>query len=604
MSPNHHSSAGRRWAIRLGPVAAVIAAAAAMLANSWGKWPDVLVDFGRELYVPWVLSQGRVLYRDVMYFNGPLSPYLNSLWFDFFGPSLWTLVWANLTILALLTLLIYRVLRSAGSRISAFAALALFFLVFAFSQLVRLGNYNYVCPYSHEATHGMLFAWAALAALSSHARSQQPRWLAGAGVATGLVFLTKPEIFAATALAAAISLLLWARAIRPGARGAIRAIGLFAAACALPSLVSFLGLSTAMPWKEAGIGTLGGWWYVADGRISGLPFYRDRMGIDAPLYNLNRMIEAGGVYAAVLVPAAALALIARRRRLAIVAGTIVAAAVVLAAWLLRADLPWYGLGRPMPVFLLAASVVFAWLSSRRPNEKHDAALVLAVFALGLLAKIFLNARFYHYGFVLAMPAALVLVLALLDWIPGLLERARGRKGVFLAGAVSLLGVIAVWHVNHSVALYARKDFPIGRGRDRFLVGERGRMVGEAVDWLETNTRPEDTVVVLPEGAMINFVTRRENPTSIVSLMPPEWLMFGEERFLEALRADPPDYVVLAHKNTSEYGYRFFGVDYGRSVAQWLNEGYAAVRSFGAVPFREDRFGILIARRKAEVEPIH
>lgn len=43
---------------------------------TWRKWPDLLVDFGRELYVPWQLTTGKVLYVDIAYFNGPLSPYL------------------------------------------------------------------------------------------------------------------------------------------------------------------------------------------------------------------------------------------------------------------------------------------------------------------------------------------------------------------------------------------------------------------------------------------------------------------------------------------------------------------------------------------------
>ena len=56
-----------------GPLCGV-AVGAAMLAWTWGTWPDVLVDFGGELYVPWRLAEGDVLYRDVAYFTGPLSP--------------------------------------------------------------------------------------------------------------------------------------------------------------------------------------------------------------------------------------------------------------------------------------------------------------------------------------------------------------------------------------------------------------------------------------------------------------------------------------------------------------------------------------------------
>ena len=33
---------------------------------SWGKWPDPLIDFGRELYLPWRTTQGAVLFKDEM----------------------------------------------------------------------------------------------------------------------------------------------------------------------------------------------------------------------------------------------------------------------------------------------------------------------------------------------------------------------------------------------------------------------------------------------------------------------------------------------------------------------------------------------------------
>jgi hypothetical protein len=45
-------------------------------ALSWHRWPDVLVDFGMPLYLPWRIFEGEVLYRDVMYLpGGPLSNY-------------------------------------------------------------------------------------------------------------------------------------------------------------------------------------------------------------------------------------------------------------------------------------------------------------------------------------------------------------------------------------------------------------------------------------------------------------------------------------------------------------------------------------------------
>ena len=74
----------------LGPLL-VAAAGAACLYWSWDYGPDSLIDFGRELYIPWRLASGDTLYRDLVYLNGPLSPYWNALLFQLFGVGLRTL---------------------------------------------------------------------------------------------------------------------------------------------------------------------------------------------------------------------------------------------------------------------------------------------------------------------------------------------------------------------------------------------------------------------------------------------------------------------------------------------------------------------------------
>src|SRR5262245_52355089 len=66
---------------------------------SWRKWPDLLVDFGQQLYIPWQLASGKLLYKDIVILHGPFSQYFNSFWFKLFGPSLTVLIFVNLAIL-------------------------------------------------------------------------------------------------------------------------------------------------------------------------------------------------------------------------------------------------------------------------------------------------------------------------------------------------------------------------------------------------------------------------------------------------------------------------------------------------------------------------
>src|SRR5437016_2475231 len=101
-----HATVARRV---LGP--AVIAAAGLVtLVWSWGTWPDVLIDFGRELYLPWQITRGRALYRDLAHINGPLSPYVNAAWFSLLGVSLRSLVIGNIVIATGIAILLYRLL--------------------------------------------------------------------------------------------------------------------------------------------------------------------------------------------------------------------------------------------------------------------------------------------------------------------------------------------------------------------------------------------------------------------------------------------------------------------------------------------------------------
>src|SRR5262249_37845680 len=182
-----------RW---LGP-SLIALVAFAMLRWTWMAWPDLLIDFGRELYVPWRLAEGQVLYRDIAYFNGPLSSYWNSAWFRGFGASVTTLVASNLLVLGALTALLYRMLCQIGSRVGATAACLMFILLFGFGQFLNIGNYNFAAPYSHDLTHGMLLSILALTFVALYQRHRRLGFVTAAGLAMGLLYLTKVEVLVA-----------------------------------------------------------------------------------------------------------------------------------------------------------------------------------------------------------------------------------------------------------------------------------------------------------------------------------------------------------------------------------------------------------------------
>jgi len=124
----------------------------------------------------------------------------------------------------------------------------------------------------------------------------------------------------------------------------------------------------------------------------------------------------------------------------------------------------------------------------------------------------------------------------------------------------------------------------------------------ALDWLILVII---TAICLFVGALVLYIivrfNRRANPTPFIYYMPSDLLIAGEGRMLERFRATPPDHVVLVHKDTSEFGARFFGRDYGRDLGAWIRRDYRPVARVGSMPLQDERPGMLLLRRRGPDE---
>jgi hypothetical protein len=211
-------------------------------------------------------------------------------------------------------------------------------------------------------------------------------------------------------------------------------------------------------------------------------------------------------------------------------------------------------------------------------------------------KMILNARIYHYGFALAMPATLLLAVALIEWIPAGIDRLGGYGRAFRAAGLAALLVAALSHLAAVSEQLGRRTVPVGSGGDAFLTDSRGELIDKALQELRRRAGPERTLAVLPEGVMINYLARRPNPTPYFVFVPLEIALFGEDRILAAFAAKPADYVMLVHRDTSEYGVQYFGRDYAQRLHAWIAKNYRAVAQFGAPPLEDGRFGIRLMQR--------
>ena len=561
-------------------LARFLALAVILLAVTWGRWPDMLSDCGRELYIPWQLAGGKALYRDFFYLNGPLSPYYHALLFRLCGASLLALVASNLLVLALTAGLIYRLILEMADRRTAQIAVAVFLLLFGFGHLENSGNYNWITPYSHELTHGLLLALALLALLARDQGQVRAGGRFGAGLLYGSIFLTKVEIFvAATAL-----VLAWLALLR---RRRLQALGVFLAGTLLPVVAFGVFLASQMDRATALRGLAGGWWHLWATPLAGQFFYQKLAGLDNPWGSL-RTLAAGTASALLLaVAAAGYDYYRTRRRSAVLAGG-VGLALLAACWL-KLPLPPLLAGPELPAVALAGTAlgVSAICQTTREANRGRYLLFWSVLAGALLLRFGLKPRLAHYGFVLALPAALLLLVVLLHRLPRVL--AAGYGGGLWFRRLALAGVtvsVGFWLVL-SLLCYQAKTVWVGRGADSVRTYSArwdplSFGLAQATAYIARQTPLESTVVVLPEGALVNYLARRQNPTAYLSFMPAEQAIVGEAAMLAALQQTRPDYVLLVGRRLPEYGYPPYGVgDFGREILAWVYQEYDIVEQFGS-----------------------
>jgi hypothetical protein len=588
----------------LAPSAALAALFVTLAVWSWRRWPDLLVDFGQQLYIPWRLAAGERLHQEITLLHGPLSQYLNALWFLLFGPSFTVLIIVNLAILALLTWLVYRIVRLVGSPLTATIACAMLLSLFGFAQYVKNGNYNFIAPYTHESTHGLVLAAGMILALARALTAGGRRPWAIAGLCLGLACLTKVDVALAAMTTAAVGLI---------AAGLIRGLRagrlLWFAAGACTPVAAFFGYFLTYLSPGRALRAVGGGFAALSPEVARNPFYREVAGLDDPLGKLWLMIVMAGVLIGFVLFGVVADAVARKRAREPAAVALAAGALLFLGLMLKPEiLPWEELPRALPLITLVAGVSLIVLFWRARGDVSRCqvlipGLLATSFALALVAKTALNLHVYHYGFYLALPATLVLVVISLETIPRLLRDRYGCGIVFRALAIALLAVCTIYHLRWSHEIYGMKDYPIGRGGDKIVTfspayDDAGPIVAEALTWLEAHTTSEQSMVGFPEGIMLNYLARRPTRTTCMNFMMTEMILFGEQELLAALHADPPDYVLLVHKDTAEFGVGWFGQDrrYGEAIMNWVKQVYEPVARFGAEPLRDRRFGISILKR--------
>ncbi|MGH7940110.1 MAG: hypothetical protein ACREFR_03450, partial [Limisphaerales bacterium] len=605
------------------------------------------------------------LYRDMFVFaGGPFSQNFDALLFKIFGASFLTLAISNLTSVAVMILVLFRRFAAAADTWTAVTICLGTIVVFAFAYYFYEG-FNYVIPYSNEAVHGLVISVFAVGFLTDWVSTRRMHWAIAAGFCSGLVFLTKPDIFlalATTGIAALALLLFQFRQTRFG----VKSFGAFLAAGITPPLFFFFHFLQVERWHDSLRSVVFGWVPMFTAAVVKDPIYQWCTGLDQPCFHLRNIVFQFGLVAAVTVfYAAAFGLIKVQKldwkrlqqravpmfapvlAILIYAGHwklsgeafsasfvsmlaclwvlltmgIFVISIVASRWipdLYRAPwalvlmlitpllmaayaADWVDCGYSFPLVALVSFALIYWNRHRLAAQQQFVFPCLwSIFALMMLSKLGLFPRIWNYGFVLAMPAFATGIYSVLWLLPMLLERKWRVPGPLFRGAVwiaLMIGFASLFRLSQSG--YAMQNISVGAGGNRMLASaglEHAKEFNAALGWIENKVPKDATLAALPQGAEINFLCRRINPTPCVAWDPNYMSIFGASRMTATYKKSPPDYIVIMERRVKYVDPSYFGSPgYGGDLMQWIGRNYQTQILFGHEPLRNGSFGIKILK---------
>lgn len=581
-----------------------------MLIISWLKWPDVFIDFGRELYIPWIINNGAILYKDIDYVNAPFSPHLNALLFRIFGTHLLTLVIFNIITIIFLSFIIFKFFSEVSNKLTGIMTTIVFIAVFAFGNYtVSEGNYNFVAPYSHDLTHGVIISITICYLFLQYFKTQKVFTLFLIGFLSGIVLMTKVEVVVAILSAVTIGILIYVNKRSFSKGQCIQFVFVLASGSLLAVFLFYLLLLVNLTFLEITKELLFPYKLLLLDNILNSKYYQICSGLDDPCANLLKMQIVFLTYAAMFVLIWVLGIFFHRLkgRLKNILWVTTVFIGLLVFFLNIYVLPLLDMARaiPMAVFIL---LVYLGYKIKQDFKNYNilSLFIFCFFAFLLLLKILLFSRFHHYGFALTMPAFLMVVYVFIYILPNKLTKFSSSQKIMQFGSVIFILALVGSFVYHSSKNYRVKSFPVFYGSEKIYtekldenLDKRGEILNNTIDTMEKLLKEGENFLVLPQGVMLNYLLKRKSSTKYYTFLPSDYEMYGEDEILNDLTNASPDYILLVDMDTSFLGYKYFGKDYGVKTYSWIEENYQPYQLIGNWPFTDKGFGILICKKNQD-----
>lgn len=508
----------------------------------YGKQDAYLVDVGRESYVPWQMLKGKLLYKDIFNVYGPLGYQINAIAYKLFGINLNTLYWMGFVNSLLIC---FTTFFSAKLFVGRKTALCITGLTMSACVYIRT-IFNFIFTYSYSAVYALTGFLLSLFTMLLYIKDRKNKYLILSFLFAGFSFANKIEDLPYFGF----MFLCLPFFLKKDWKNYFYALGAFM----IFPIVSF----GVLLLQGVGIADL----------LNSFVLIKKLMHTPAVDYFYN----AYGLYFNPLFIRVSFAYLGKLLLIGV-----------------PAFLIFYGLNYISTTFIeskkikklintfnffLVVSIIFKTFHNFFPlAEKIFSWIGLAcliILAGFLVSKIFKLSKFEIKDkmFVFMLVSAILVSVKGLGavtsdcygtfslaalFLPFVIffviyppEIIKGLDTIALEKTINnlcLIFIISFFAVN-ILKIGGNKIYPIKSPQGKVFVRKVFKSQNDLVNFIIYNTPKDSTIVSVPEGAIINFLTQRDSNNLYYYLIPVNVQVFGDEKIAQDFKDNPPDYFIM------------------------------------------------------------
>ncbi len=495
-----------------------------------GHYSGILIDFGREVYYPERILEGKVLYKDLFNIYGPLAYQINAVLYAVFGAKFSTLYAAG-AVCSLLTISgIYLI---AQKFLSKFLSFALVFFTIAIG-VTTTSIFNLHFPYSWAVLYGLTAFLFSLYLLLKFVDSKKTSDLCISSFLAGICITCKYDflLYGLIVLFFIIKEKNYKALLNFICAPVISYGILFIQGLRLSDLTNFFAVVKSMAKSK----TLT-YFY----QNSGIYFHPKALLTDFVLF-----LKCAVPFSAILGGA----YVFDKNK----AGSIM---LSLIGWL---SFLWIFTGNTKIAFgfLPLILLIFALCSYKKFEPKL---LILVLSALAAGAKVFWILLLQSYGTYYISILLTAFLALLFIYVPQKLEKTVGIYLIITALIIFLQNYNTLALVQHKIStdkgtIHTQKVY--------------AESTNQLIKYLQNS---KENAVIFPEGMTVNFLAGVKSDDYYNSLLPLYIETFGEEKIIEHYRKNPPEYIIFNNLNMKDYYFNYICTDYALDFCGFVKENY-------------------------------